>query len=125
MCVRFLLIAMLMCLPNAVGYAQAVETVLVVGQNGVKLPLRTKNVDPVVPSGIEPRGIVYLQLVISPKGLVEKVAVIRGVRPPEPELDKAAIEAAKKWEYRPTVIGGVAYPVRFNSVITFKPQPSK
>jgi outer membrane biosynthesis protein TonB len=39
---------------------------------------------------------------------------------PVPELDDAALEAVGQWEYRPTLLNGVAVPVIMTVTMNFR-----
>ena len=56
-----------------------------------------------------------LEVLIGADGKVKDVRVIRS----SPLFDKAAIEAARKWEYEPTEIDGTAVPVVIPVTMTF------
>lgn len=76
-------------------------------------------VDPVYPPlAIQTRveGIVLLQVVINEEGLVGDVKVIRG----HPLLRESAVEAVRKWKYTPTVLNGIAVPVRATITVNFR-----
>ncbi|MGB9408860.1 MAG: TonB family protein [Terracidiphilus sp.] len=56
-------------------------------------------------------GIVKLQAVIGTDGQVEKLKVVDG----PPELQQAALDAAKTWKYRPHLLNG--QPIEFETTI--------
>lgn len=58
-------------------------------------------------------GDVSTEVIISPEGRVESVRVVSG----HPMLVQAAIDAARRWRFEPTILNGV--PVRVTGVITF------
>jgi protein TonB len=60
-------------------------------------------------------GTVEVSVVIDEHGNVGKAEVVRSI----PQLDKAAIEAVRKWKYAPTVVNGVAVPVTMVVAVTF------
>jgi protein TonB len=67
--------------------------------------LLVKRVNPIYPGKARSKriqGTVMLRVVVSREGNVIDVAVISG----DPELRKAAVEAAKKWKYRPYLVRG-------------------
>ena len=95
----------------------AAEGVVRVGGN-VPPPRLTKNVRPDFPRDAQERrvgGAVMLEVLIGADGKVKDVRVIRS----SPLFDKAAIEAARKWEYEPTEIDGIAVPVVMPVTMTF------
>ena len=85
----------------------------------IRAPRIVKMVEPVIPVGIKPYGEVWMDLLISKTGQVELVILLRGVRPPNAALDEAAIEAKRQTIYQPTIVGGVAYPLRMRVTINY------
>jgi TonB family protein len=86
-----------------------------VKQSGTDVPApeRVKSLDPVYPPDALGRGIsavVVLELVIDEHGKVAEVKVLHG---PEPFAD-AAVQAARKWEYKVTKVDG--QPVRVRKI---------
>jgi TonB family protein len=88
------------------------RTILKVGEDGVRIPTAIKRVTPVLPSGTESYGNVVVEVLISPTGAVEDVTLLAKARPEDTRVDEAVVLAASQNEYAPTVIDGVAYPVR-------------
>jgi TonB family protein len=85
----------------------------------IEAPKLIKKVDPVYPDaarkeGIE--GIVILEVTTDKEGLVQDVKVLRSI----PALDDAAIEAVKKWEYKPMIIDGEPHGIIFTITCNFK-----
>jgi protein TonB len=81
----------------------------------IKPPEKIVHVPPVYPDiarsgGVE--GIVILEAVISERGTVEQVRVLRS----KPLLDAAAIDAVRRWRYTPTLLNG--QPVQVLMTIT-------
>jgi protein TonB len=71
----------------------------------VEPPVKIFHVPPVYPeiarsAGVQ--GIVILEAVISERGSVEQVRVLRA----SPLLDAAAIDAVRRWRYTPTLLNG-------------------
>ena len=62
-------------------------------------------------------GLVILQLAISETGVVEDVRILKSKAP---DLDMAAVAAAKSWKFRPATNDGKPVPVLFNLTINFK-----
>jgi TonB family protein len=60
-------------------------------------------------------GSVIVELVIDPKGNVREARAVKSV----PELDDAAVKAARKWKFEPTLVGGRATEVLFFALIRF------
>ena len=83
----------------------------------VPYPAKTVSFDPVVPkSATAKQGVVILALLIDTGGNVVGVEVLRGV---DPLLDGAAIDAAWRWKFEPTVADGRAVPVTANFSVPF------
>lgn len=61
-------------------------------------------------------GIVVMEAVIDPKGLVKDVKVVEG----HDLLNAAAVEALKQWQYEPYLVNGAAKTVKFTVVMKFK-----
>jgi protein TonB len=102
-------------LPAAPPPQPAVVTLRVGGD--VKEPRKVKHVDPVYPdlaAKARLQGIVILEAIIAPNGLVRDVKVLRGI----PMLDEAALEAVRQWAYTPTLLSGV--PVQIALVVTVR-----
>ena len=91
-----------------------------VGGN-ISPPEKTKNVDPRYPPEARAEGVtgvVVLEILIDPDGRVTDVKILRSV----PELDDAAIEAVRQWEYRPTLLNGIAVPLISTVTMNFLAQ---
>ena len=58
-------------------------------------------------------GEVSVEVMISPEGRVESVRIVSG----HPMFVQAAVDAAHRWRFEPTILNGV--PVRVTGVITF------
>jgi TonB family protein len=61
------------------------------------------------------QGIVIMEATIDELGKVHDVKVLRSV----PELDTAAVDAVKQWEFTPTVIDDVPTPIIMNVTVNF------
>lgn len=88
-----------------------------VGAN-VRPPQKTKDVKPRYPktaldAGVQ--GIVLIETTIDPDGKVVDAQVIRSI----PELDEAALEAVKQWEFTPTLMNGKAVTVVMTVTVNF------
>jgi TonB family protein len=71
----------------------------------VKPPLKTKTVAPVYPPiavAAHTEGVVILEATIGTDGKVKDVKVVRSIK----TLDDAAMDAVRRWEFKPTVIDG-------------------
>jgi TonB family protein len=66
--------------------------------------------------GVEGDGNVFLEVKIASSGNVDEVNVLRSE---DPALNQAAEEAAKQWQYEPTLVNGVAVPVTVVSLLHF------
>jgi TonB family protein len=88
---------------------------------GAKTPAPTKVVDvkPVYPASAKDagiQGVVILEVSIGKDGKVTAAKVLRSI----PQLDQAAIDAVKQWEYTPTLKNGVPVPVSMTVTVSFK-----
>jgi protein TonB len=70
---------------------------------------------PPVAQAARVQGVVILEAVIGPTGLVTDVNVLRSV----PLLDDAAISAVRQWVYTPTLLNGVPVPVIMTVTVNF------
>ena len=61
-------------------------------------------------------GIVILEAIINKEGTVESVTVLRSI----PLLDNAAIEAVKRWKFKPAKINGNPVKCYFTLTVRFK-----
>jgi TonB family protein len=103
--------------PGATMAWESSEGALRVG-GSIKPPIRTHNVNPVYPQEARAariEGIVILEARIETDGRVSQVRVLRSV----PELDEAAVEAVKQWQYTPTLMNGVPVPVIITTTVNF------
>lgn len=76
----------------------------------ITAPQRVTHVQPVYPETARQgrvEGTVSISVVIGPTGKVETATVVRSI----PGLNDAALSAVKQWQYRPTLVNGVAVPV--------------
>lgn len=88
----------------------------------VALPRQTKSARPDFPgkarSAGRTGGAVLLELLIGTNGKVTDVRVIRS----SPLFDNEALETARKWEFEPTLVNGVATPVVAPATMIFSPR---
>ena len=87
----------------------------------IRPPVKIKDVKPVYPpmaKSARAAGAVVIEATIGPDGKVIDAKVLRSV----PLLDEAALDAVRQWEYKPTLLNGVAVPVRMTVTINFKLQ---
>ncbi len=88
----------------------------------ITAPVVTERVEPEYPEGYRRArisGIVILELAISETGAPENFAVLKSLGP---AIDVAAIDAVKKWKFKPAMRDGKPIPVLFNLTINFKLQ---
>jgi periplasmic protein TonB len=65
------------------------------------------------------QGVVIMEATLGTDGKVTDVKVLRSI----PLLDQAAIDAVRQWEYTPTLLNGVAVPVRMSVTVNFTLKP--
>ena len=88
---------------------------------GNPAPRKVKHVNPVYPAAAREKkitGMVILEARIEADGRILEARVLRSI----PELDDAALEAVKQWEFTPTVVNGVPTPVTMTMTIQFSLQ---
>lgn len=105
--------------PQRAGLTPApwAEGTVRVGGN-IQQPTKVKHVAPVYPlEAKEARvsGVVILEARIEADGRVVNARVLRSI----PELDQAAIDAVRQWEFTPTLMNGVPTPVLMTVTIQF------
>jgi TonB family protein len=84
-------------------------------------PRKVKNVNPVYPSGAVSgmvQGQVWIEATIGVDGKVKDAKVMRSI----PQLDQAALDAVRQWEFTPTLLKGVAVPVIMMVTVSFSLQ---
>ncbi len=82
-------------------------------------PERTRNVNPQYPPEARSArvgGVVIMDIVIGPDGRVATAEVVRSI----PMLDDAALAAVTQWQYRPTLLNGVAVPIATTVTMNFQ-----
>ena len=87
----------------------------------IQQPRRLVYVPPVYPEiarQARVSGTVILEAVIDESGVVRDVKVLRSVE----LLDRAAVEAVRKWRYTPTRLNGVAVPIIMTVSVAFSLQ---
>jgi TonB family protein len=85
---------------------------------GVKSPTVVKRVNPAHPLvAMQARvsGTVVLEALVDERGRVADARVVRSI----PLLDQAALDAARQWEFTPTVVNGETVPVLVMLEMTF------
>lgn len=99
--------------------AVAGRDVIRVGAGGpIPLPTRTHNVPPEYPASARSQrieGTIEIDILVNAVGVVEETRIIKGI----PQLNDAALTAVRQWRYSPTVINGVAMPVRLIVKVAF------
>jgi TonB family protein len=90
---------------------------LQVGGN-IAVPRKIKDVRPVYPqdardAGVQ--GVVIIEARIEADGRVGSAMILRSI----PQLDQAALDAVKQWEFEPTLLNGVPVPVIMTMTIQF------
>ena len=98
------------------------EDIVPVGGD-VRRPERIRFEPPAYPESARERGeeaLVILELTVARDGTVAEARSLRG---PE-DLGAAAVAAARRWTYEPTLVGGEPTPVRFADTIRFVLRPS-
>lgn len=94
------------------------EKPLMAGADGVPAPKRRHLVIPDYPERAKAlgiRGIVLIEVLVERDGTISQAELIRSI----PELDQAALNAVRQWEYEPTVVAGKPVRVRLTVPITF------
>lgn len=81
----------------------------------------TKRVAPVYPKNADADGEVILTVIISRKGRVKDLYLVRG----DPLLVKAAIRAVSQWEYQPFLVDGRPVEVETQVTVTFRTPPKR
>ena len=86
----------------------------------VKAPVVINRVEPVYPEVARKArisGIVIVECIIDKGGTVRDVQVLKGL---PFGLDQAAVEAVKKWKFKPGTLNGQPVDVIFNLTVNFK-----
>lgn len=96
-----------------------VEAALRTGSSGTQRPAtKVKHVTPIYPAAARDAkiaGVVILEAVIGADGRIVDVRVVRSI----PELDQAAIDAVKQWEYVPLLVDGAPTPTEIEVTLQF------
>jgi TonB family protein len=96
----------------------AVATSGGVGGN-ILVPWKIRDVKPIYPetaSSTRVGGVVTMEALIGTDGTVREVSVISS---PHPDLDRAAAEAVRQWEFTPTILNCTAVDVRMKVTANF------
>lgn len=87
----------------------------------IKPPTKTKDVKPEYPEAAKSakvQGVVIIEATIGANGKVLDTKVLRSV----PQLDQAALDAVRQWEFTPTLLNGAPVPVVMTVTVNFKLQ---
>ena len=85
-------------------------------------PIRLTNANPRYPENLRAAGIggvVTMEALIGTDGNIQDV---RAVASPHPDLEAAAIEAVRQWQYTPTLLNCVPIEVRMKVTLRFNSQ---
>jgi protein TonB len=85
---------------------------------GITPPRKTVHIDPVYPPDAKEakiQGVVILEVLIGADGKVEQTKVLRSI----PQLDQAAVDAVRQWEFTPTLLNGEAKKVIMTVTVNF------
>lgn len=86
----------------------------------VKAPVAISRIDPVYPEVARKariQGIVIVEAIIDKHGSVRDVKVLKGL---PFGLDQAAVDAVKRWRFKPGTLNGAPVDVIFNLTVNFK-----
>ena len=89
-------------------------------KDGVTPPHTIYSPNPKYPEGARKahyQGVVVLWVVVDRDGLPRDIIVARSLRP---DLDKAAVDAVKKWKFAPATKDGQPVAVRVNVEVSFR-----
>jgi len=103
---------------DAAARAKAKAAAVRVGGK-IEPPIKMNDVAPVYPAIAQNAGVtgsVIIEATIGADGRIIDARVLRSI----PLLDQAALDAVRQWEYKPTLLNGVAVPVIMTVTINFK-----
>jgi len=124
--VRTVLTAATLAAAFVVSAAAQSKPVYQVGQEGIKPPVLSYEVKPKYTKDAMDRkvqGTVGLKAIVQADGTVaDQVEVTKSL---DPDLDEAAITAAKQWRFRPGTKDGTAVNVQVNLEMTFTLRESR
>jgi periplasmic protein TonB len=81
-------------------------------------PRKIKDVKPVYPQMAvfqQARGTVVIEITIGTDGKVQEARIVHAV----PQLDQAALEAVRQWEYEPTRVNGMLVALTMTVIVNF------
>jgi TonB family protein len=90
--------------PQATGTASAPVRV----GSTIPEPVLLKRVDPIYPAGTAPAAVTIAEIIVGADGRVSDVKILRSQ---SAEMNAAVATALRQWQYRPTLMNGVAVPV--------------
>jgi periplasmic protein TonB len=85
----------------------------------IQQPVRVKDVPPVYPQLAQIariQGVVIIEATIDVNGRVQDARVLRSI----PQLDAAAVDAVRQWQYTPTLLNGMPVPVIITVTVNFR-----
>jgi protein TonB len=85
---------------------------------GIEAPKKIKDVAPIYPSGamaMRAIGTVVIEAIVGIDGKVREAKVIHSIA----QLDQAALEAVRQWEFAPARLNGAAVAAIVNILVTF------
>jgi TonB family protein len=109
----------LVALPAAGAAGQSAERQVYKPGNGVSAPVVVKEVKPkytVEAKDAKVQGTVLLDCVVETDGSVGEVKVVKALHD---DLDKAAVDAARQWQFKPGTKDGKAVRVQIALEMTF------
>jgi TonB family protein len=86
---------------------------------GITSPERTSKVEPVYPESAKRRrlsGLSTIHAIVDPSGSVSVAEVVRSA---DPDLDASALDAVKRWRYRPASCDGAPVPAEILVNVSF------
>ena len=86
----------------------------------VKPPTLVRRVEPKYPDKLradKKTGLVVLQIIVDEQGLVRNPVIVRHS---EPELDAAALEAVRQWQYSPATLHGKLVAIYLTITVSFR-----
>jgi len=84
----------------------------------IKQPMKIKDVKPVYPPEAQAnrvQGVVIIETIIDPDGLVVDARILRSI----PLLDEAALDAVRQWKFTPTLMNGAPTAVVMTVTVNF------
>ena len=129
---RYSLLLVLLC--STMLFAQSSNQTSTSGQqtrqdvhrvgHGISSPRAIKTPDPVLTAeqrkelhNLQTDGIAMVWLIVDRDGNPKDVSIVRGL---SPDLDQRAIEAVRKWKFRPAQKDGEPVEVQINVELNFK-----